>query len=129
MPLVALQDRFGDLFWVTQCSLMAPRDKAADRHATRADRVLGVSRYPHPFKVCVHIGGERQLIQWIDSHYLGELWLRPRRFAGFYALTLTRHGYCTPAATTDSGGYDVLDVVSSRDAILPFFFGKTREVA
>src|SRR5258708_5930893 len=103
MPLVTLQDRFGDVLRVPQGSLLTPGNKAPDGHPTRADRVLGVAVHPHPLKVRIHVADERLPGEWISTPSLRTGRLRPHRFAVFQALALARHGYTSAAATEGCG--------------------------
>jgi hypothetical protein len=59
MPLIALQDRLGDVFGISERSLLAPRNEPPQRGPARPDRVLGVARDGHPFEVSGEVGGER----------------------------------------------------------------------
>ena len=99
MPLIALQDRLGDVFGVPQRSLLAPRNEPPQRRPARPDRVLGVPRDAPSIRGEREVGGERQMRERIDAS---------RSSAAAASATqsceclsrwpLRGMGYCKPAA-------------------------------
>src|SRR5882724_11066599 len=92
MPLIALQDRLGDVFGFAERPLLAPSNKAPQRDPAASGGVLRVARHGHPFQVGIETRGQRQMRQWIGRLALAPAArLGPRGLVVFYSLTLARH--------------------------------------